>query len=271
MVFTLLILALLGRLKSAEHRISLKANDLAVHGALWPSRGLSKPWLSAAVTICFAAFGRAVHGVTTGGALAGAIACFLLLQGLGVGGFAALLAVFVLTWVATRIGYRRKQKLGTAEPRTGRGALQVLANLGTTSACAFAYAAIWGDPRVAIAAVAALAEAAADTVSSEIGQAVSGTPRLITTWQKTAAGTNGAISISGTLAGVAAAGIVGVICALTGVLSWHSLAICSGAGVLGMFADSLIGATLERKGLLGNNAVNFFSTAIAAMTAFLLS
>ena len=31
---------------------------------------------------------------------------------------------------------------------------------------------------------AALAEAAADTVSSEMGQALGGTPRLITSWRK---------------------------------------------------------------------------------------
>jgi uncharacterized membrane protein len=35
-----------------------------------------------------------------------------------------------------------------------------------------------------------------------------------------------------------------------------------------MFADSLLGATLERRGFLGNNVVNFASTAIAALIAF---
>jgi uncharacterized membrane protein len=38
-----------------------------------------------------------------------------------------------------------------------------------------------------------------------------------------------------------------------------------------MIADSFLGATLERRGLLHNNAVNFSSTAIAAMIAFAMS
>ena len=228
-------------------------------------------WLSTALTVVFAALGWAVRGVTSAGALAGALACFALLLGTGVGGFAALLMVFVVTWITTRIGYARKQKLGTAEARTGRGALQVLANLGVASAVALAFATVWPDRRMLVAVGAALSEAAADTVSSEIGQAAGAIPRLVTTWERAAPGTDGAVSFAGTLAGTAAAVILGLTCALTRVLPWHSLAISSGAGVAGMFLDSFLGATLERKGRLGNNAVNFFSTAIAALAGFLLA
>jgi uncharacterized membrane protein len=38
---------------------------------------------------------------------------------------------------------------------------------------------------------------------------------------------------------------------------------CAGA-VFGLFFDSLLGATLEERGLLNNDAVNFLSTIIAA-------
>jgi uncharacterized membrane protein len=38
-----------------------------------------------------------------------------------------------------------------------------------------------------------------------------------------------------------------------------------------MIFDSLLGATLERRRVLGNNAVNFASTIVAAVLAFLLS
>ena len=266
-----MILALQESLRSASAFTSLKTHHLAMQAALWLPAGSGKLWLSAALTACFAVLGRLARGVTTAGAVAGALACFALLQGLGTGGFSALLMVFALTWIATRIGYRRKQQLGTAEPRTGRGALQVLANLGIASVCAFAYATIWPDWRLAIAACAALAEAAADTVSSEIGQAAGGLPRLVTTWRKAAPGTDGAVSFAGTLAGTAAAVIVGLTCVVTGLLPWHSSAICAGAAVIGMLADSFLGATLERKGLLDNNAVNFLSTTIAAAAAFLFS
>jgi uncharacterized membrane protein len=45
------------------------------------------------------------------------------------------------------------------------------------------------------------------------------------------------------------------------------LALCWSAGVFGLFFDSLLGATLERRGLINNDAVNFLSTASAAAFA----
>ena len=42
------------------------------------------------------------------------------------------------------------------------------------------------------------------------------------------------------------------------------LAVSWGAGVFGLFFDSLLGATLERRGWINNDAVNFLSTASAA-------
>jgi len=117
---------------------------------------------------------------------------------------------------------------------------------------------------------AALAEAAADTMSSEIGQAFGGTPRLVTNWSKVAAGTNGAITLAGTLAGVAGAVTVGLVSVLIGLFAWRVLPICAGAGIAGMVADSLLGATVERPGLLGNNGVNFISTLMSAALAIIL-
>ncbi len=170
-----------------------------------PSQVLAKLWIPALISLVFAAFGRGVRGVTTGGALAGAVVCFALLIAAGPRGFAALLMVFVLTWATTRLGYARKQSLGTAERRAGRSAAQVLANLGVAAICALLYAAAWRDYRLLIALAAALAEAAADTVSSEIGQAIGGVPHLVTNWKPFPAGTDGAITCAGTAAGVGAA------------------------------------------------------------------
>ena len=226
-------------------------------------------WLFALLTIVFASLGRVVRGVTTGGALLGAGVCFVLLWAAGIGGFAALLTVFVLTWIATRFGYRRKQSLGAAEAKTGRDATQVLANLGVASACSLLFVAA---PKGAllVAMGAALAEAAADTVSSEIGQAIGGVPRLITNWRRAAPGTNGAITLLGSAGGVTAACVVAQVCRLTGVFGSRAAFICAGAGVAGTIADSILGATLEHWRVLGNNGVNFISTAIAAVLAILI-
>jgi uncharacterized protein (TIGR00297 family) len=231
----------------------------------------AKLWVPALISIVFAGFGRVVRGVTTSGAAAGALVCFVLLIGAGPSGLIALFAVFLLTWAATRIGYARKQSLGTAERRAGRNAAQVFANLGVACVCAGIYAIGWRDSRMLIALIAALAEAAADTVSSEIGQAVGGVPRLVTNWKPVPAGTDGAITLAGTAAGVAAASAVSLSGVVGSGLGWRSAPICAAAAIVGMIADSFLGATLERRGFLDNNAVNFSSTAIAAMIAFAMS
>jgi uncharacterized membrane protein len=43
------------------------------------------------------------------------------------------------------------------------------------------------------------------------------------------------------------------------------------AGFIGMLLDSLLGALLERRGALNNDAVNFLGTFSAALIAFLVS
>jgi uncharacterized protein (TIGR00297 family) len=242
-------------------------NNLANIAWLLPSQMAGEFLIPALISLVFAAFGRAVRGVTTRGAVVGAVVCFTLLVGAGPRGFIALLVVFLLTWTSTRLGYARKQSLGTAEPRAGRNASQVLANLGVASVCAILYATARHDSRILLALGAALAEAAADTVSSEVGQAFGGVPRLLTNWKTVSAGTDGAITFAGTAAGVGSAIVVSLTC----MVAWHSALICAAAGVLGMFADSLLGASLERRGILDNNAVNLSSTAIAALISLAIS
>jgi len=215
--------------------------------------------------------GRLIRGVTMGGAVAGAVICFVLLWTAGLAGFAALFSVFALTWAATRIGYHRKQRLGTAEAKAGRDTLQVLANLGTAAVCAILFAALWTERRMLVAMAAALAEAAADTVSSEIGQAIGGIPRSITTWQKVAPGTNGGITVTGTLAGAAAGFLVAIVFAVIRGLGVRSAIISAAAAICGMIADSILGATIEHSEGLGNNGVNFISTVTAAAFALLVS
>jgi uncharacterized protein (TIGR00297 family) len=234
---------------------------------LAPARPL---WTAMIVTVSFTALARWVRGVSFSGAIAGAAVCFLLYVGAGLGAFVALVSVFALTWISTRFGYRRKEKLGTAEKRDGRTALQVLANLAVAASCA-GLSALTGKAVFLLAVSAALSEAAADTVSSELGQARSANARLITTWKEVAAGTDGGVSWAGTLAGIAAATMVSWVCVLTGLLPFRWLGISIIAAVAGMIADSYLGALLERRGLLNNDAVNFLSTLIAACAAFLLS
>lgn len=227
-------------------------------------------WIAALVTLAFTALARWIRGVTRSGALAGAVVCFLIYAGTGPGGFAALVAVFALTWVTTRFGYRKKQGMGTAENLEGRTASQVLANLALAAGCAGLFA-LTARTVFLLALTAVLSEAAADTVSSELGQARSETARLITTWEEVPAGTDGGVTGTGTLGGVAAAILVGMVGASAGLVTFAQLRFSVVAAVLGMTADSYLGALLERKKLLTNNWVNFLSTLTAAGVASLLA
>jgi uncharacterized protein (TIGR00297 family) len=224
------------------------------------------------LTLAFTFLARWMRGVTSLGALVGAVSCFVLFMCAGPGAFAALITVFVLAWITTRLGYQRKQKLGTAERREGRKASQVMANLSVATVCA-AFSVLVPHHRALflLAMAAALSEAAADTVSSELGQAFGEKARLITTWSLVPPGTDGAVSLVGTLAGVVAAGVVSSVCVLGGLLPRQWLAVSAGAAVLGMIADSFLGAWLERSHVVNNDSVNFLSTMIAALAAFWLA
>ena len=261
-----------GHVATALGAIPLIMHDLArLAGALLGPSSTRQLVIAGAVTVAFSALARWIRGVSPSGAMAGAMVCFLLYAGAGPGAFAGLVSVFALAWITTRLGYQRKQKLGTAEKQGGRTASQVLANLGVAAGCVALYAASQGKAIFLLATAAALAEAGADTVSSEVGQASSEKARLITTWEQVPAGTDGGVTLVGTLAGIAAAALVSLICVLAGLLPGKWLGASLGAAVLGMLADSFLGAWVERRQLLNNDTVNFLSTLIAAGAASLLA
>jgi uncharacterized protein (TIGR00297 family) len=209
--------------------------------------------------------------VTVSGAAAGFLVTMILFVADGARMFGTVLLVFVLTYLATRFRRSRKQSRAIAERPSGRDAAQVLANVGFAAhAAACAYLFSWRASLLA-GSIAALAEAASDTVSSEIGKAVAKDARMITSGQIVPAGTDGAISMPGTLAGILAAALIGLQAFATGILSLRMAVTAGISGILGMFFDSLIGATLERRGLLTNNGVNLVSTGFSVIAAILLA
>ncbi|HEY1401727.1 MAG TPA: DUF92 domain-containing protein [Terriglobales bacterium] len=226
--------------------------------------------IAGAVTLGFALLARVLRGVDRSGMFAGGAACFLLFAGAGPSAFAVLASLFLLTWVATRFGYRRKQDLGVAERGDGRDAWQVLANLAVASLGSVAFG-VTGNHAWLFAAAAALAEAATDTVASEIGQTRGHTAVLITTWKPVAAGTDGGITIAGTIAGLAAGVLIALVAAGGGIISRAQFWIPTAAGFVGMLLDSVLGATLQRGGRMNNEAVNFFGTLAAAALAYGIS
>ena len=228
---------------------------------------LNRLGIALLVTSLFGIGGYVSRGVTRSGALAGGILAFVLYVSAGPPAFITLLGVFVLTWLTTRIGYAHKAGLGLAESRKGRRASQVLANVG--AAAGFAILGVF-LPALQVAAAASLAEAAADTASSECGQAFTQRSFLITTLRRVEVGTDGGISVPGTLAASLAACIIAALAAYTTWIPGHDALFVASAGFLGTIVDSILGATLERRGLLDNNGVNFSSTVAAGLLSLLL-
>ena len=235
----------------------------------WEGSGEHRLWLALGATVVFAVLAFVVRGVTRSGAIAGAAVCFALLATAGPGAFLVLLVLFALTWAATRLGRARKERLGTAEPGAGRSGSQVLANLGVAAGCAILYG-LRGTAGLLLVMTSALAEVAADTVSSEYGQACRKNALLITTLETVPAGTDGGITLAGTLAGTLAATLVAGTALLCTLISARGLGISIGAALVGMFADSYLGAGLERRGVLDNDGVNLLGTLAAASFSIIL-
>lgn len=229
-------------------------------------RELALPFLFSAV---FALLVWGLRAATGAAAVMGFFVCFILAgrpvvwagaseQPVFHPAIAALVAVFVLAYAATKFGRRKKEARGLGEGRKGRRASQIVANLGVA-----ALAAAMGSY---IGCIAALAEAAADTVSSEIGQAVGGPVWLVTSWRRVPPGTDGGVSLVGTLAGVVAALVIVGFGGLHHALWPHGWVVLV-AACAGLVFDSVLGATVERSGWVGNDWVNFASTLFAAVVA----
>jgi len=243
------------------------------------------------ISLGFALLVKALRAATPGGAICGAMICFLITLWSGSftesvlrTGLTPLILLFVLTFVSTRAGRAKKARTGLAESRRGRSAAQVIANLSVAAlsvspqsenlvqrwmayCCVSGAYDVWAAEVVKVMCVAALVEATADTVSSEIGQAFGGDPVLIAGLRRVEPGTDGAVTFPGSCAGVAAGGLVAIAGGWATHLRVGAVLTALGAGICGLFFDSVLGATVERRGWIGNDLVNFTSTLFASALA----
>jgi uncharacterized protein (TIGR00297 family) len=221
------------------------------------------------VTALFAALAYALGMVSRGGALGGLVVGTAIYYCLGPPGLAALALFVVGGSLLTRLGYGRKRRAGTAEAGGGRrGAKNALANAGVATLCAL-LAALTSLDAFAAAFVASLGAAFADTAESEVGLLYGREPRLITTMRMVPPGTDGAVSLPGTLAGLAAAGLTAALGLALGLLEEPALMLLVAlAAFLGTVVDSLVGALAPR---VGNELTNVLCTLVAAVLALVLA
>lgn len=209
--------------------------------------------------------------LTITAAITGGLLSIVIFLGTGFTGIALLGLFFLLGTLATswrfveKIGYR----LASPSERK-RTTGQVMANAGVAG---FMGLLCWMFPvekeLFLLMMAASLSSATADTLSSELGSLYGKRFYDITSLKPGTRGENGVISLEGILFGIAGSILVAIVHGIG--WGWSNqfflIVLC---GTLGNLADSVLGATLERKQYVGNNVVNFLNTAIAAVFTLIL-
>lgn len=186
-----------------------------------------------------------------------------------------LITFFLLGGAFTRYRYDYKLMRGIAQSKGGvRSYDNVLSNSAAALVLAIGYGVYHSSHPLfghilLFAYMGAVATATGDTLASEIGETYRGRPVMITTLEPVRPGTDGGISMLGELVCIGGSAVIGILALVLGVVDLN----LPGTGayisiilivVLGGFAgtnfDSLLGATLQQKGLLSNSGVNFIAT-----------
>lgn len=249
--------------------VSVISADAAT--ASWPLV-VSRMLPAVAINVVVAAASHRARAVDLAGALAGFVVGSLVWLGAGGRGWLLLFAAFLIVVVTSRAGLKRKMVLGIAEGRGGRrGPGNTIANCGVAMVAALLI--VWsGNPALAsVLFVTALATSASDTVASEIGKAFGQTTWLVTSLRRVPPGTSGALSVEGTVAGVAAAfalGLLGTTILGLAPVAWLWMIVV--AATVGSLVESVLGATLEASGVLNNDVLNFLNTVVAVLVAAVL-
>ncbi|MBE9166141.1 TIGR00297 family protein [Pleurocapsales cyanobacterium LEGE 06147] len=194
---------------------------------------------------------------------------------LGWQGYAVVMFYFLVGSAVTRIGIAQKEAEGIAEKRAGaRGPENVWGSALTGTICAIATL-FWDYPLkelFLLAYVASFSTKLADTTSSEVGKAYGKRTFLITTLQPVPRGTEGAVSLEGTVAGIIASVAIALVGWGVGLINFWGIFWCVLAAFIATNIESLIGATLQsRIAWLTNEIVNIINTAIGAIAAIFLA
>ncbi|HTS89773.1 MAG TPA: DUF92 domain-containing protein [Gemmatimonadales bacterium] len=192
--------------------------------------------LALLVSVLIAALGWRLQALTAAGAATASVIGTAILGGTGWAGLATLGIFFAGASAISRAAPDRPSALDAKG--SVRDAAQVLANGGPAALGALVPGAgLW-------IVAASLAAAAADTWATSMGGWSRSSPRHILTWRGVPAGTSGGVTLLGTIGAlIGAVTVAGGAALVTG--SVRLLAAAIALGMLGMLADSVLGATLQ--------------------------
>jgi uncharacterized protein (TIGR00297 family) len=215
----------------------------------------------------------ALRVVSFSGGIAGALAGLVVLHFGGWGAYGVLWAFFLLGTIASKFGYKRKEKLGTAQAdHARRGGRHVVANVGVGAwlACAMgSRVTAFPEPILALALAGSFAAALADTFGTELGTLYGRRPFLFSRWKRVEPGTRGAVSLAGIAGGLIGALLIGATGAAAGLYSFRLVGIVVLAGLLGSLAESALIDGSARAGISADHEFcNAFNTFVGACIAF---
>jgi uncharacterized protein (TIGR00297 family) len=189
----------------------------------------------------------------------------------GPAGWILLFVTFLAATISSKLGMRKKSLLGIAEERGGRrGGGNAFANTGLAAVAATAAVITPYHDAAMLAFVAVLVTGGSDTIASEIGKAWGGKTYLVTTLSQVRPGTPGAMSRTGTLAGVAGAFALALIGAGLQLIPASLVWVVVPAATVGALVESALAATLEAPGIVNNDVLNFLNTATGAIVALVV-
>ncbi|AYK15913.1 MAG: TIGR00297 family protein [Methanosarcina flavescens] len=178
--------------------------------------------------------------------------------------FLLLLTFFILGGGFTRYKYAYKESIGIAQAKNG---IRSYENVFSNSTAALVLAVAYGvfpehSLPITYAYMGTVATATGDTLASEIGTTAKGRPRMITTLKPSEPGADGAVSLLGEFAAILGSAVIGILAYLLGVSDNFILTVLvtTAGGFFGTNIDSLLGATLQKRGVLSNSGVNFAAT-----------
>ncbi len=194
---------------------------------------------------------------------------------LGWQGYTVVVFYFIFGSAVTRVGLAEKEAMGIAEERSGaRGAGNVWGSALTATICAIATIFV-NEPisnLLVLGYVASFSTKLSDTTATEIGKAYGKRTFLITTLKPVPRGTEGAVSLEGTLAGIVASVAIASLAWVIGMISWLGIIWCVIAAFIATTIESLIGATIEDKiSWLTHDLVNILNTLIGAIVAIFIA
>lgn len=238
-------------------------------------------WVSAIInnTIIFlVGFPLLVSGLSPSGIASAFLLGNLTWRAFGPSAFLLVASFFVIGTAATKVKMAQKEAQGVAEKRKGRrGPSSVIGSSAAGCVCALlsicriggqAFSSVWK-----LGFVASFCTKLSDTVSSEIGKAYGKTTYLVTTFKVVPRGTEGAVSIEGTLAGLLASVMLAFLGFLIKEINIPETVVCVVASQIANFCESVIGAELqEKKGFqwLNNDIVNVINISVGSILAIVL-